>query len=214
MTLRATEPKRPSDVLKRHDPDYSIEERTIPSGAGVIAIGQVLGVVRAATATAAAKTGGNTGNGTISAVTASGRAKAGTYAVRFTAATAFDLANPDGDVVASGATGVAVADDLGFTITAGGTPFVAGDGFDIAVVPGGKTAKPFAPTATDGSQIAAEVAIGSCDATSAAAKVVTVARQAVVVRNALVFAGGVTANQKAMAYEQLEAAGILTAQGA
>ncbi|MEN5084265.1 head decoration protein [Bosea sp. TWI1241] len=214
MALRGTEPRRASDVLKHHDPVYSLEERIVASGSGKIEIGQVLGLVRSGTASAVAKAGGNTGNGTISAVTVSGRAKAGTYSVRFTGATAFDLSDPGGDVVASGATGVAVADDLGFTITVGGTAFVAGDGFDIAVVPTGKKAKPYAPAAADGSQIAAEIAIGACDATLADAKVVTVARKAVVVRNELVFAGGVTTDQKAVAVEHLEKAGILSAQGA
>ena len=92
MPLRGTEPKRPSDVLKHHDPNYSLEERTVASGAGKIAIGQVMGTVISGAATAAAKSGGNTGNGTISAVTKLPDAKTGVYAVRFTAATAFTLA--------------------------------------------------------------------------------------------------------------------------
>jgi hypothetical protein len=214
MALRATEPRRASDVLKHHDPLYSLEERIVASGSGKIEIGQVMAVVRSGTATAAAKAGGNTGNGTISAVTVSGRAKAGPYTARFTSATTYNLSDPGGDVVAAGQTGVALADDLGFTITAGGTPFAVGDGFDIAVVPTGKKLKPYTPGAADGSQIAAEVSIGTCDATSADAKLVTVARKAIVVRNELVFAGGVTTDQKAVAVDQLEKAGILTAQGA
>jgi len=203
MTLRGTEPKRPSDVLKRHEPDFSLEERIAASGSGIIQIGHVLGAVLAGAATAAAKAGGNTGTGTISAVTK-----------RFTTATAFTVRDPNGDVVDTGTAGAAFANDIGFTITAGGTAFVAGDGFDITVATGSREMKPYDPTATDGSQIASEISIGYADATSAAAKILTVARQAVVVRNELVWGVAVTADQKAAALLQLEKAGILSAQGA
>lgn len=214
MPLRGTEPKRPSDVLKRHDPEYSLEERIALAGSGVIQIGQVMGTVTSAAATAAAKSGGNTGNGTISAVTKLGDAKTGIYSVRFTAATAFTLRDPNGDVVDTGATGVAFANDLGFTITAGGTPFVAGDGFDITVALGSRKLRPFDPTAVDGSQVPTEISIGRADATSADAKILTVAREATVVRNELVWGGGVNAAQQAAALLVLEKAGIIAAQGA
>ena len=214
MTLRGTEPKRPSDVLKRHEPDFSLEERIAASGSGIIQIGHVLGAVLAGAATAAAKAGGNTGTGTISAVTKLADVKTGIYSVRFTTATAFTVRDPNGDVVDTGAAGAAFANDIGFTITAGGTAFVAGDGFDITVATGSREMKPYDPTATDGSQIASEISIGYADATSAAAKILTVARQAVVVRNELVWGVAVTADQKAAALLQLEKAGILSAQGA
>lgn len=214
MPLRATEPRRPSDVLKHHDPVYSLEERVVVSGSGKIQIGHVLAVILTGAATAAAKAGGNTGNGTISAVTKAADAVTGVYTVRMLTATTFRVEKPNGDVIGDGATGVAFADDLGFTITAGGTPFVAGDGFDITVATGSKKLKPYAPAGVDGSAVAAEVAIGTCDATAADAKVVTVARKAIVVRNELVFAEGVTTDQKAAAVEQLEKAGIISAQGA
>lgn len=101
--------------------------------AGRISTGTVLGKVRVGEIAATAKSGGNTGNGTVSAVTAKKGAKAGVYHVEFTAATKFDVVDPEGFKVKSGSTGSAYSDDLGFTITAGGTAFVAGDGFDITV---------------------------------------------------------------------------------
>lgn len=214
MPLRGTEPKRPSDVLKRHEPDFSLEERIAASGSGVIEIGQVMGTVVSGAATAAAKAGGNTGTGTISAVTKLADVKTGIYSVRFTSATAFTVRDPNGDVVDTGTAGAAFANDIGFTITAGGTAFVAGDGFDITVASGSRKLKPFDPTATDGSQNASEISIGRADATAADAKILTVARQAVVVRNELVWGVSVTTDQKAAALLQLEKAGILAAQGA
>lgn len=79
---------------------------------------------------------GNTGNGTISAgptVTA-GVAENGAYSVIFTGATTFDVIDPNGRQLKAGATGVAYLDGgIGFTITAGGVAFVAGDGFTITV---------------------------------------------------------------------------------
>ncbi len=44
------------------------------------------------------------------------------------------MVDPNGKQLADGQTGVAYSDaGLGFTITAGGTAFVAGDGFDMTV---------------------------------------------------------------------------------
>lgn len=83
----------------------------------------------------AAATVGNTGNGTVSApVVNAATAVSGTYTVEFTAATAFSVFDPNGNELLNGKTGVAYsALGLSFTITAGGTAFVAGDSFTIAV---------------------------------------------------------------------------------
>lgn len=71
-----------------------------------------------------------TGNGTVGSATFvnAPNAQTGVYTVKFTAATAFEVMDPQGDVSGIGATGVAYSNNgLGFTITAGGTAFVAGD---------------------------------------------------------------------------------------
>lgn len=78
--------------------------------------------------------GGNTGNGTMSAVVLNPAAKNGVYRLRMLTATTYSVTDPDGYQHLAGATGVAYVDDMSFTLTAGGTPFVAGDGFDITVV--------------------------------------------------------------------------------
>lgn len=127
--------------------------------------GTVLGRITAGAAAAAAKAGGNTGNGTISAVTLQGGAKSGIYAVRMTGATTFKVEDPDGLVIESvGATGAAFADDIGFTITVGATPFVAGDGFDITVAAGTGYTIALA-AATDGSAIPAAILADDVDTT-------------------------------------------------
>lgn len=76
---------------------------------------------------------GNTGNGTMSNPSAQAGAMVGVYKVDFTSATAFTVTDPMGNVVGTGAVGTAFATQLGFTITAGATAFVAGDGFTINV---------------------------------------------------------------------------------
>lgn len=149
------------------DRDTIPRKVTILAGASHLR-GELLGAIADGTATSAAKGGGNTGTGTVSAVTLVKGTKLGVYTVRFTAATVFTVEDPDGFVLATnGATGVAFADDLGFTITAGGTAFVAGDGFDITVAAGsGKYVLSLA-AAADGSQVPDAILLHDVDATSA-----------------------------------------------
>lgn len=85
-------------------------------------------------AISAPKAGGNTGTGTVSAGPTVNGATAlnGVYTVTFTAATVFSVFDPNGRELLAGSTGVAYSDGgIGFTITAGGTAFVAGDGFTM-----------------------------------------------------------------------------------
>lgn len=77
---------------------------------------------------------GNTGDATIGTLSVADPAQAGDYAVEMTAATAFDVKDPDGRILGSGTAGNAFsAEGVTFTITAGSTPCVAGDGFTVTV---------------------------------------------------------------------------------
>jgi len=77
---------------------------------------------------------GNTGDGTVGSLTTDGGPKPGTWTITATAATEFTLTDPDGVVVSTEVIpGAQVVSGLGFTITVGGTPFVAGDEFTIIV---------------------------------------------------------------------------------
>lgn len=98
-----------------------------------------LGGVEAASevAVTGAAVGGNTGNGTIGTLSATASAVAGAYKLTMTTATTFTVADPNGAALKPGATGVAyTAGGVTFTVTAGGTPMVAGDAFTATVVPG------------------------------------------------------------------------------
>lgn len=78
---------------------------------------------------------GNTGNGTIGTLSSGAAAAPGVYRVVFTAATAFNVFDPNNNFVGSGTTGTAfVSSQVTFTITAGGTAFVKNDGFNITSV--------------------------------------------------------------------------------
>ena len=81
---------------------------------------------------------GNTGNATIGTLSVAEGAVAGDYLVDFTAATAFNVYDPNGYLMRAGATGSAFsAGGVTFTITAGATPCVAGDSFTVTVIDSG-----------------------------------------------------------------------------
>jgi len=96
---------------------------------------------------AAGVAGTNTGNATMGTTSAQDTAAIGTFTVIFTAATTFYVVNPSGARLKDGATGTAYLDQVGFTITVGATPMVAGDSFTIAVT---KAATPVVELFTTG----------------------------------------------------------------
>lgn len=204
MTIKTERARALGFVLSEGEGNISRDVVTILSGAGVLAAGTILGQITAGAATAAAKSGGNTGDATISAVTLGAGAKVGVYQVRFTAATKFDVVDPDGFKLKSGTTGAAYSDDLGFTITAGSTPMVADDGFDITVAAGSKKFKPATAAGTDGAQNASAILAYPVDATLADVQAVVISRLAEVKAPLLVY--GATLNddtKKAAARAQL-----------
>lgn len=189
MTLSATNignnPIAPGIAAEIYVPDQLIagpaqlvtRAITLLSGAGALKRGTVLGQVTSGAATAAAKSGGNTGNGTCTSVSSKGSAVAGVYTVRCviagTNAATFNAYDPKGNLIdqkqlsGSGATAVFANAFFGATITDGSTDFAVGDGFDITVAaPSNKWIKSVA-TATDGSQIPKAVLADDADATSA-----------------------------------------------
>lgn len=129
--------------------------------------GAVLGQITIGAVTSAVKGGGNTGNGTNTLLTAGIKAKVGVYTLRFTGATAFTLVNPLGiPLPAAAALGAYANPEINFTVTAGGTPFIAGDGFDITVAAGSGKAKLAVATAVDGSAVPVGILVDDTDATA------------------------------------------------
>lgn len=161
--------------------------------------------------TAAAVAGTNTGNGTSSAVTTTGNAPVnGVYTIEFNDATHYVVSTPDGRECGHGTTGVAFAGGgLGFTITAGGTAFVAGDSFQITVGNGSGKFAPLSLTAADGTAIAAGILFATTDVTSADKTAVSFARDGEVNLSELVWPTGSTAAEIAAGVAQLKALGII-----
>lgn len=116
--------------------DEDLDWRMTGAGIEVIEGSDLADAIAAAlgkSASSAPKVGGNTGNGTMGEVTVTS-ADIGAYTVAFTSASAFSVTGPGG-AVGAGTTGTLFnTGGLSFTITAGATPFVSGDGFTITVV--------------------------------------------------------------------------------
>ena len=138
MTKLATRGQKLSGVLAfETHAEYGVcrESATVTMETGMDVGAVVRRTITSGTGTYTADT--NTGNFTVGTVTITDPAKVGNYRIVFTAATAFNLYSPEGDFITAGATGTAVNGEAGqglsFTITAGGTPAVAGDSGTIAV---------------------------------------------------------------------------------
>lgn len=117
--------------------------------------------------------GGNTGDGTVTAVAAGAGDSpiVGTYELENTEAIAeggvFKLTDPNGNIVAgnlvlnvgAGNTTVFTVGGLIFTVTDGGTDFALADKFTLAVAANGKWV-PFDITAVDGSEVPSGIFMG------------------------------------------------------
>jgi hypothetical protein len=150
---------------------------TLLSGVGAITRGTLLGAVTMGAATSAAKSGGNTGNGTCTVdattpVLVNG--VAGVYQVRFIAAATnngtFAVTDPRGvylgQVIMAAGAGT-FSNRIKFAIADGATDFAVGDGFDITVAAGSGKLKKCVKTANDGSAVPFAISADASDSTSA-----------------------------------------------
>lgn len=164
-------------------------------------VGWVLGKIKVVAGTAAVKSGGNTGDGTVTsfALAAGGPAKVGTYLVRCIIAQEdagiFTVVDPDGILV-----GIVIASlTTGTVFTGGGITFklttitdhdfVVGDGFDLPVTAGAGTYKLLDKTAVDGSNKFAAILLVD-QTTTDAAKAVVAAVGGEFLSQGLIFAAG------------------------
>jgi len=159
---------------------------TILSGVGTLVRGTVLGKILLGAASSAAKTGGNTGNGTLvldATTPIRAKAQAGVYKVRIIrpAIAAIgetspamkalaQLKDPLGNILeifeVPATPGVTIDNQIKFALLDGTTPFVLGDGFDITIAEGSLKGKAYNASNVDGSQEAALILAEDVDATS------------------------------------------------
>lgn len=168
------------------------------------------------TATAAYATAfsGNTGNGTLGAITVTAAAQVGTYKLVIvdpgTNVGNFTVEGPDGKFVGQGDVAAAFsAGGLAFTLADGSTDFAAGDGFDIVVAAGDSEYTQFNQDANDGSQHSAGLLLAAVDATDAAQTAVAVVRSGIVHADVIVWPSDIDAGEKTTAIAELTALGIL-----
>jgi len=164
---------------------------------------------------------GGAGNGVISAITLGNLAQLGGYRVNCVRAATdggeFSVVAPNGDVVgtfimgtATGASASFASDHINFTLTDGATDFVAGQYFNVIVVGyAAPEATLWDPAAVNGANEAWGILTDDCDASSAAQDAVCITRQAEISSTKLTWKTTVTSGQKAEAYRQLAAVGVI-----
>jgi len=127
--------------------DYPLATEDVLVASGSPVRGSIMGRMKVSVPTTGTAAGGNTGNGTCTAVTGGKKTKRGTYTVTCVVAITnggtFEITDPDGSFVGqvvitagAGGTGVFSSDQINLTITDGGTDFALADVFTIAVSDG------------------------------------------------------------------------------
>lgn len=211
-------PKTLGDVLRHEqNPLYSRRTRAVgaPDGADVdLEVGTVLGrrLLGAPVSEAAV---GNTGNGTVGDLALAVGALAGVYSLIATAATVFTVVDPMGRRLADLVVGSAYdAGGLALTITAGATPFDAGDTITVTVPVGDKVFVPLVDGAHDGSGRAQGVLAAAVTVPDGETVRVTVISggSSAVIADGLVWPDGIDAAAVTAAHDALDAVGILVLQ--
>ena len=131
---------------------------------GTLTRGAVLG--QKATSSVIPTTGSNTGNGTIGSLSLT-TGKFGNYVLTATSATTWTVKDPEGASLTNATTGSAYNNGgIQFTITAGGTAFVAGDSFTLEAVDDVGEFILSVRTASDGSQNPKAILVMDSDASA------------------------------------------------
>ena len=140
----------------------------------VLVIGTLLGKILLGAATSAAKTGGNTGDGTLTLdattpilagaipgvykarVIRAALAQVGTTPAVPAMQALVELKDPNGKVLEvfdlPTSSGITISNQLKFAMVEGSTPFALGDGFDITIAAGSGKYKAYDADNVDGSQ--------------------------------------------------------------
>lgn len=190
----------------------SRENITVVSGAGKLAAGQLITRTGAGSASSAAKSGGNTGNGVMTLDVTTpvlDGAQPGVYVVRcITAASnsgTFEVFDPTGASLGLVAVAATFANQIKFAIADGSSDFIVGDAFDVTVTPAAGTWAAATATAR-----AEGILVHAVDATSAAVKTVAIVRDAEVNVNCLTYEATIDdATKKARKHAELADAGVI-----
>ena len=161
MTLNVTSygenSQQPSVFAEMFIPDQliagnlKIVSQQVQIMAGTLKRGTVIGQQTNNSVNVAAGT--NTGNGTVGAVSIGATQTFGAFVLTATSATNFTVVDPEGAALPNATVGTPYANaEINFTITAGGTAFVAGDKFTLTAIQATGNYIQSVKTAVDGSQ--------------------------------------------------------------
>lgn len=213
-----TQPNTLGDGIKfEEDNFYSREKITVLSGQD-LALLEVIAKVLFSVPTTGTAGGSNTGDGTCTGVTGDLKNTIEeTFTLTCTAAAAdggtFSVVGSKTGRLADAEVGVAYDSDfINFTLNDGATDFVVGDTFTIEISEGSDKVVALDPDAVDGSQFAAGIMCLAVDASAADKEGVAIVRHAQFVSDNLVWPDGITADEKALAIEQLAALGIIESE--
>ena len=161
-----------------------------------------------------ANTGGDTGNGTCSAIVVQPGVIGGTYTFTCTVAGAtatFTGVDPFGNILPPLTVGTAYnGGGLTFTITSGGTAYIVGDSFTVTTYTGNDEYYPVNASAYDGTQNAAGILVFQTYVGAATVvQVAVVSRQAEVKAGRLCWPSTTTDDQQRNWIAQLAALGII-----
>lgn len=162
---------------------------TIALGEGNLLRGTLLGKITKGDVSSAAKSGGNTGDGTLvldETTPLLNGSKAGTYKARIVKAAVAQVGttpavpavkalaefkDPDGNILevceVPTSSGVTISNQLKFVLTEGSTPFAVGDGFDVTVEAGSGKYGAYDNEAVNGLEKAVAILASDANATSA-----------------------------------------------
>lgn len=198
--------------------DRSREAVVVASGQNLKACA-VIATIVSGTVASAAKSGGNTGNGTFTLDATTPLllgAKLGVYTLRCIAAAAnngtFRLEDPDGNVLGDtvmAAAAATVSEQIKGALADGSSDFIVGDGFDITVSAIVEKEAEYNPAGTNGSQIATGILYGAVNATSADTRGVAYKRDCEHNADIVVWKTGLTTAQKAKGTSDLKRRGII-----
>ena len=139
------------DNLRLPEHIFRTANRTLAAGTGMLRRGTVLGAVTRAVA-GTTPGGSNAGDGTLDNAAQGVATKPGIYEVIAISDSVFEVHDPDGYRLRDAIVGTPYATaTIGFTLTAGTTPFAAGDTFEIEIGAGSGELRLLTATATDGS---------------------------------------------------------------
>lgn len=193
--------------LLKKDGYRSCEEIVVNSGQDLVA-GTVLGRLMSAAAVA---DGGNTGDGTVSAVTIGKGCQPGDYILtcieEVVDAGFFQVIGPDGRALARLEVGVAYDSQIGLTVADGASDWDVGDFITVTVTEGNW--EQLDEAEDDGAQNAAGILWAAVDASAADAPGAALVRDGEVVDGELTWPTGISAGDKAVAEAELTALGII-----